>query len=85
MIEIKVFGTSPPCANCRRAETQAHKAAERFPGQVQVVKLDALGREAERYGLITTPLVVVGDDVAGAGKVVPAAELVAIIEGKLEG
>lgn len=85
MLQIKVFGTTPPCANCRRAEAQARKAAERFPGQVEVVKLDALGPEAEPYGIMTTPLVVVGEEVVGTGKVVPAAKLAAIIEKKLEG
>ena len=85
MIQIKVFGTTPPCANCKRAEAQAEKAAERFPGQVEVIKLDALGPEAEQYGLMTTPLIVVGEEVVGAGKVVPAARLVSIIEKKLGG
>ncbi|MBE9507566.1 MAG: thioredoxin family protein [Chloroflexi bacterium] len=85
MIQIKVFGTTPPCANCKRAEAQAERAAERFPGQVEVVKLDALGPEAEQYGLMTTPLVVIGEEVVGAGKVVPAAKLVSIIEKKLGG
>ena len=85
MLQIKVFGTTPPCANCKRAEAQADKAAERFPGQVEVVKLDALGLEAEQYGLMTTPLVDVGEEVVGAGKVVPAAKLVAIVEEKLGG
>jgi hypothetical protein len=85
MLEIKVFGTTPPCANCKRAEAQAKKAAEQFPGQVQVVKLDALGPEAEPYGIMMTPLIVVGEDVVGTGKVVPAKNLVPIIEQKLGG
>ena len=83
MIQIKVFGAAPPCANCKRAEAQAEKAAERFPDQVKVVKRDALGPEAEQYGLMTTPLVVVGEEVVGTGKVVPAGNLVSIIEEKL--
>ena len=85
MLQIKVFGTTPPCANCKRAEAQAKKAAEQFPGQVEVVKLDALGPEAEQYGIIATPVVVVGGEVVGTGKVVPAAKLVSIIEKKLGG
>jgi thiol-disulfide isomerase/thioredoxin len=85
MLQIKVFGTTPPCANCKRAEAQAKKAAEQFPDQVEVVKLDALGPEAEQYGLVTTPMVVVGEEVVGTGKVVPAAKLVSIIEKKLGG
>jgi len=83
VLQIKVFGTTPPCANCMRAEREALKAAEQFPGQVQVAKLDALGPEAEPYGLMLTPLVVVGDEVVGSGKVVPAAKLVSIITSKL--
>jgi disulfide oxidoreductase YuzD len=84
-IQIKVFGTTPPCANCKRAEAQARKAADDFPGLVEVVKLDALGPDAEAYGLMTTPLVVVDDEVVGAGKVVPAARLVSIIRRRLGG
>jgi thiol-disulfide isomerase/thioredoxin len=85
MLQIKVFGTTPPCANCKRAEAQAEKAAERFPGQVEVVKLDALGPEAEQYGLMATPVVVVGEEVVGKGKVVPSNELLSIIKEKLGG
>lgn len=85
MVQIKVFGTTPPCANCKRAEEQAMRAAERFPGQVEVLKLDALGPEAEAYGLMTTPLVVVADEVVGMGRVVSADRLAAIIQRKLEG
>jgi thiol-disulfide isomerase/thioredoxin len=85
MLQIKVFGTTPPCANCKRAEAQAEKAAERFPGQVEVVKLDALGPEAEQYGLMATPVVVVSEEVVGTGKVVPAAKLISILEQELGG
>jgi thiol-disulfide isomerase/thioredoxin len=83
MLQVKVFGTTPPCANCMRAEKQAQAAAKQFPGQVEVVKLDAMGPEAEPYGLVSTPLVVVGDEVVGRGKVVPAAKLAAIIADRL--
>jgi thiol-disulfide isomerase/thioredoxin len=83
MLEIQVFGTTPPCANCKRAEQQAEKAAAEFPGRVTVVKRDALGPEAVRYGLMVTPVVVVGDQIVGTGKVVPAAKLVPIIKEQL--
>jgi protein-disulfide isomerase len=85
MLQIKVFGTTPPCANCKRAEAQAKKAADRFPDQVEVIKLDALGPEGEQYGVMTTPLVVVGDEIVGTGKVVPADKLASIIAEKLGG
>ena len=85
MLQIKVFGTTPPCANCKRAETQAYKAAEQFPGQVEVLKFDAMGPEADAFGIVSTPLVVVGDEVVGRGKVVPAKRLADIIRQKLGG
>jgi hypothetical protein len=56
MLQIKVFGTTPPCANCKRAEREARTAAGEFPGQVQVIKLDAMGPEADAYGIMSTPL-----------------------------
>lgn len=83
MLQIKVFGPTPPCANCQRAEREARKAAERFPGRVEVVKLDALGQEAEAFGLMVTPMVVVGEQVAGAGRVVPADKLAQMIQAQL--
>jgi protein-disulfide isomerase len=79
MLQVKVFGTTPPCANCKRAEKQARTAAEQFPGQVEVVKLDAMGPEADAYGIMSAPLVVVGDEV------VPAKKLAEIIKEKLGG
>jgi thiol-disulfide isomerase/thioredoxin len=85
MLQIKVFGTTPPCANCKRAEREARRAAEQFPGQVEVVHLDALGSEAAQYGLMVTPMVVIGEDVASTGRVAPAAKLVPIIEAALAG
>ncbi len=85
MLQIKVFGPTPPCANCKRAEQEARKAAEKFPGQVEVLKLDALGPEAQAYGLMVTPMIVVGDQVVGTGKVVPAPKLIPILEKLLGG
>jgi len=84
MLQIKVFGTTPPCANCQRAEREARKAAERFPGQVEVIHLDALGPEAQAYGLMVTPVVVLGEEVVGMGKMIPAPKLIPMIEQKLK-
>jgi hypothetical protein len=84
MLQIKVFGTTPPCANCKRAEREAIKAAERFPGKVEVVHLDALGPEAQPYGLMVTPVVVLGEQVIATGKAVPAPRLVPMIESALQ-
>ena len=79
MLQIKVFGTTPPCANCKRAEREARRAAEEFPGEVEVNHLDALGPEAQPYGLMVTPMIVIGEDVVSTGKVLPAPKLVPLI------
>jgi hypothetical protein len=84
MLQIKVFGTTPPCANCKRAEREARKAAKEFPGQVEVVHLDALGPEAQQYGLMVTPVVVLGEEVAATGRVIPAPKLIPMIEKALQ-
>jgi hypothetical protein len=85
MVTIKVFGTTPPCAKCKRAEREALKAAGNFPGQVEVQKLDALGPEADEYGMMVTPTVVVDQEVVGSGRIVPADRLVGHIRSILGG
>ena len=85
MITITVFGTTPPCAKCKRAEREALAAAERFPGQVQVRKLDALGPEAERYGMMITPTTVIDDEVVASGKVLMADRLALLIRSRIGG
>jgi hypothetical protein len=84
MITIKIFGTTPPCAKCTRAEREAQKAAGRFLGRVEVRKLDALGPEADAYGLLVTPTVVVNDVVVSSGRVMPARDLERHIREALE-
>ncbi len=84
MLQIKVFGTTPPCANCKRAEREARKAAAKFPGQVEVLHLNALGSEAQQYGLMVTPVVVIGEEVVSTGKVVPAPRLIPMVEQALQ-
>jgi len=50
-----------------------------------VVKLDAMGPEADAYGIMSTPLIVVGDEVVGRGKVIPAKQLAEIVKEKMGG
>ena len=85
MITIKIFGTTPPCAKCKRAEQEARKAASRFPDQVDVLKLDALGPEADKYGMMVTPTVAVNDQVVGSGRIVSADQLAIYINKILGG
>jgi len=80
MVTIKVFGPTPACANCKRAEREALKAAAQYPGQVEVVKLDALGPEAQAFDFMTTPAVAVNDTLLASGRVLRADELLQAIK-----
>ena len=66
-MKILIFGTTPPCAKCKRAEEIARQVAERVGG-VEVEKHDALSAEGDRYGIMMTPTTVVGDTVVAVGK-----------------
>ena len=84
MITIKVFGTTPPCAKCKEMEKRAQNAAAKFPGKVTVVKLDALSSEGDKYGILTTPTVVINETVVGAGKLINESDLEKIIQKEME-
>jgi thioredoxin family protein len=69
MLNIKIFGSTPPCARCKELEKKARNAAANFPGQVEVTKYDALSEEGDKYGILLTPAIVIGDTVVATGKV----------------
>lgn len=69
MIEIKVFGTKPPCARCKEVTKRASKVAEKYPGNISVTHYDALSQEGDRYGIMMTPTMVINDKVVSVGKV----------------
>ena len=74
MVTIKIFGATPPCAKCKKVEQEARKAAEGFPGQVEVLHMDALGPEADKFGMLVTPAVVINDRLVSTGKIVTATQ-----------
>lgn len=85
-VRVLVFGTTPPCARCRKAEEEARRAAEKFPpGQVVVEKHDALSEVGLKYGVMVTPTVVINDQKVAVGKVLTEAELVEKIAKELGG
>lgn len=78
MIEVKIFGSEPPCAKCKQVEAVARKAAEGFPGRVSVQKLSALSPEGVALGILTTPVVVVNDSIVAQGRIPEVDELIGI-------
>ena len=72
--KIKVFGTTPPCARCKKAEQIVREVASEL-GNVEVEKFDVFSKEAGKYGILIPPTVVVGEKVVFMGKVPTKEEL----------
>lgn len=84
MIEIKVFGSTPPCAKCKEVEKRATRVANKYPGQVEVSKLDAISEEGLKYHVMFTPTVVINDKVVSSGEVISESELEKAIKKEIE-
>ena len=84
MIQVKVFGTTPPCARCKEMERRAQNVAARYPGKVEVVKFDALSAEGDKYTVMSTLTVVISDRVVAIGKLLSEEDLESHINKYLE-
>ncbi len=69
MINVKVFGTTPPCARCKELTKRASKVAEKYAGQVTVTKYDAMSPDGDKYSIMLTPTLVINEKVVAVGKV----------------
>ena len=85
MVQVKIFGSTPPCARCKELEKRANKVAEKYPGQIEVAKFAAMSEEGHKYGIMLTPTVVINDKVVASGKVISEGELEKAIKKELEG
>jgi thiol-disulfide isomerase/thioredoxin len=85
MIQVKVFGATPPCAKCKEVEKRAGRVAERYPGKVTVAKYDAVSDEGAKYGVMFTPAVAVNDRLVVSGELITEGELEKEIKRTLEG
>lgn len=79
-VVVKVFHSEPPCPKCRATEKVVDEVAKEYSGKVKVVKLSALSEEADKYGVLMTPTVVINDKVAFSGKVPAKEELKRALE-----
>ena len=84
MIKVKVFGSTPPGAKCKEVEKRAIRVANKYPGQVEVSKLNAISEEGQKYGVFFTPTVVINDKVVSAGEVVSESKLEKAIKKEME-
>jgi len=75
MIQVKIFGTTPPCGRCKEIERRANNVAARYPDRVEVAKFDALSQEGDKYGIMSTPTLVINDRVVAVGKLLSEEEI----------
>ena len=72
-VKIEVMGVTPGCVNCKRAEENAHKIAEKMKGigiEVIVEKLDIMSPELiDKYGFLIPPSMAVNGVLRVNGKV----------------
>ena len=84
MIEVKVFGTTPPCAKCKEVTKRATKVSAKYPGMIDVAHYDALSDEGDKYGIMMTPTIVVNDKVVSVGKVPSEDDIDKMIKKEME-
>jgi len=84
MIEVKVFGTTPPCAKCKEITKRANKVSDKYPGKIEVTKFDALSAEGDKYGIMMTPTIVINNKVVSIGKVPSEDDIEKMIKKEME-
>jgi hypothetical protein len=85
MISVKVFGTTPPCVKCKELTKRAMKVAEKYPGQIEVAKLDAMSAEGDKYCIMITPTMVINEKVVSIGKMPSEDEIEKMVKKAMEG
>jgi glutaredoxin len=78
-VKIKVFGTTPPCVRCKKVEEIAREVASEL-GNLVVEKHDVLSKEADKYGIMMSPTVVVGGKAVFVGRVPTKGELTEVLK-----
>ncbi len=66
-VEILIIESVQPCDQCRRAEAIAQQLVQKFEG-VTMRTITVLDEEADRYGVVMTPTVVVNGVIVSVRK-----------------
>jgi small redox-active disulfide protein 2 len=74
MITIKVLGSG--CANCKRLEQMARKAVSDLAVEADVIKVTEYP-EIMKYGILSTPGLVVNEKVVSSGRIPTSEEVTA--------
>ena len=73
-MKVLVLGTG--CAKCKKLYAEAEKAIAASGAVAQLEKVERLD-EIMRFGVMTTPALVIGGEVKSSGRVPSAAEIAA--------
>ena len=75
-MKIKILGTG--CPNCKRLEANTQKAAEELGSDAVIEKVTDMGL-IMAYGIMSTPALVVNEQVMSYGRIPDIAEIKAIL------
>lgn len=81
MLTIKILGAG--CANCKRVEQLARKAAEELGLEAVFIKVTDYG-EIMAYDVLSTPGLVINEEVVCAGRIPSRAEITTMLMNALE-
>ncbi len=80
MLSIKVLGSG--CANCHKVEELAKQAVAQLGVQAQVELVTDM-KEVMRYGVMSTPGIVINDKVVSTGRVPALSQITTMITSAL--
>lgn len=75
---IKILGSG--CPNCQRLETNTRAALADLGVSADVEKVQDMP-SIMRYGVMSTPALVIGEEVKSSGRVLSAKEIAGLIQG----
>ncbi len=77
-MKIKILGTG--CAKCKKLYAEAEKAVAGSGVAAELEKVEKVD-EIMKYGVMTTPALVINDEAKASGRVVPASEIASWLRG----
>ena len=81
-MEIKVLG--PGCKNCVNLEKNTHKALEQLQADAEVIKVTDYA-DIAAYGIMSTPGLVIDEEVVVSGRVPKPDEIAGILRSRSAG
>lgn len=76
-MKIKILGTG--CAKCRKLYAEAEKAIAEAGGGAELEKVEKID-EIVKYGVMSTPALVIDEQVKATGRIPPSSEIAAWIK-----